>query len=338
MKKAYVLLIIVVTLLTFACSKQEAKTAAAPASRILKLAATLQPDASPIKCLEEAAATIKSTSNGTLELQIFPASQLGGQREFTEGVSMGTVDMCLIANGALESFDPRWAIYSVPFLFNNADHVYDYYNSDLSKTMLDEFRTQKGIRTMGMFTEGEFRTVWTRTKPVRSLADFRGVKLRVPEVPIYIDIFTALGANATPMPIGDVYTGLQTGIVDGLELAATSVILSNLHEVNKYNTKTMHICSPMVVLMNEQIFQSLTPDQQKIVSDAIAAASAKDRINAAENAKNNDSVLVANGLELIELPAEEKEKIQVAIQPIVEQYTQNTFPGDYLNQVRMMGK
>jgi C4-dicarboxylate-binding protein DctP len=305
--------------------------------KVLKLAATLPADASPIQCLTAAADQLRKDTNGALDIQIFPASQLGGQREFTEGVSMGTIEMCIIANGALESFEPRWAVYSIPFLFNNADHVYKFYDSPLNQQILADFRNKSGIYTLGMFTEGEFRTVWTRTKPVRRLEDFRGVKLRVPEIPIYIDLFNALGANATPMPFGDVYTGLQTGIIDGLELAATSVILNNLTEVNKYNTKTMHIASPMVVLVNDGVYKSLSPEHQKALSNAIAAASKQDRINAETNSKNNDNVLKQRGLEIIDLPASEITKIRQAVQPVIDNYTKSVFAPAFLDQVRALG-
>jgi tripartite ATP-independent transporter DctP family solute receptor len=312
---------------------------AAAQTKVLRLAATVPPTASPLVTLTEAASKVKAATNGALDIQIFPSSQLGGQREFTEGVSMGTIDMCLIANGALESFEPRWAAYSLPFIFNNADHVYAYWDSDLNRKMLDDFRTQRGIRAMAMFTEGEFRTVWTtQSKAVRKFEDFKGVKLRVPEIPIYIDIFNALGANATPMPFGDVYTGLQTSVVDGLELAATSIILNNLNEVLKHNTKTMHIASPMVVLINEDIFQSLTPEQQKILAEAVNEASAKDRVNAETNAKDNDETLKQRGIELIELAPADIEKIRTVIQPVIDKYTQGVFTGDYLDQIRALGK
>jgi TRAP-type C4-dicarboxylate transport system substrate-binding protein len=161
--------LIVVGSVTFAADSVVAK------GKVLRLAATLPPDASPLVTLTEAAAKVKAATKGDLEIQIFPSSQLGGQREFTEGVSMGTIDMCLIANGALESFEPRWAAYSLPFIFNNADHVYAYWDSALNKKMLEDFRTQKGMRGMAMFTEGEFRTVWTRSKAIRKFEDFKGV-------------------------------------------------------------------------------------------------------------------------------------------------------------------
>jgi tripartite ATP-independent transporter DctP family solute receptor len=328
----------IAAIVTIAAAACVTFAASAAESRVLRLAATVPPTASPLVTLTEAAAKVKAATNGALDIQIFPSSQLGGQREFTEGVSMGTIDMCLIANGALESFEPRWAAYSLPFIFNNADHVYAYWDSALNKKVLDDFRTQKGMRAMAMFTEGEFRTVWTTPKAIRKFEDFKGVKLRVPEIPIYIDIFNALGANATPMPFGDVYTGLQTNVVDGLELAATSIILNNLTEVLKYNTKTMHIASPMVVLVNEEVFQSLTPEQRKILTDAVNEASAKDRVNAENNAKNNDDVLKQRGIELIEFTPDDIQKIRAVIQPVIDKYTKGVFTGDYLDQIRALGK
>lgn len=307
-----------------------------PATRVLKLAATLVPNASPIKCLERFGRTLYEKTGGELSVQIFPASRLGGQRDFVEGVSLGTVDMCLIANGALEFLEPRFSVYSLPFLFRDRDHVYRFYESRSNQEILDDFRTNKGIRTVGIFTEGEFRTVWTNMKPVRSLNDFTGVKLRVPDVPIYIDMFSALGADATPLPIGDVYSGLQTGIIEGLELSATSIILSKVTEVVNYNTLTNHIASPMLVLVNEEVYQSLTEKQRQIFDGAMQEASRQDRINADENERFNHVKLAALNIELISLPENELQKIREVMDRVIQKYAHGIIPPEMLTEIKSL--
>jgi tripartite ATP-independent transporter DctP family solute receptor len=306
----------------------------APEKKIFKLASTLAPVTSPIRSLIMAADELREETNGEIDIQVFPASQLGGQRDFTEGVTLGTIEMCLIGVGALESFEPQFAIYGIPFFFKNDDHVYAFYDSDISKKILDGFREKQGLRALGIFSEG-FRTVWTKTKQIKTLEDFKGVKMRIPEVPIFVDIFTTLGCNATPLPAGDIYTAIQTGVIDGVELPVSSIVGNKIHEVVKYDTITNHVGGAMVLLINENVYQSMTAEQKIMFEQKIKKASELDRVNLAEDDKTYLQTAIDSGIEVYEMPQTELDKINKAMTPVLEKYFKN-ISTDTLNQIRAM--
>lgn len=305
--------------------------------KVMKLAATLMPDTSPIKCLTDMSVKLKDETQGAVDIQIFPASQLGGQRDFVEGVSMGTVEMCIVGVGALESFEPRFSIYGMPFLFEDNDHLYKFYDSDINQKILQDFCDQKGMRVIGLFNEG-FRTVWTKEKPVESLADFKGLKLRVPEVPIFVDMFTTLGCNATPLPAGDVYTALQTGMIEGVELPVSSIVGGKINEVVKYETVTNHVSGAMVVLINEGYYQSLTGEQQQMLLAAVKEASDADRANMVTDTEKYEKVIAESGIQQI-IPSEEMmAQFREAMNGVSEKYFKDVIDQETIGQIRAMAE
>lgn len=308
---------------------------AAP-SVVLKVASVSAPDSVIIQSLNQFASDVAEKSGGTIEVQVFPSSQLGNQNETTEGVSMGTIEMCVNASAAFEAFDDQMSIYGIPFLFENDEHVYDFYCSDLSKTMLDNFSQTNNMTCLAFFNEG-FRTVWSMD-PIRTVEDFEGYKLRVPDVPAYIDMFTALNCNAIPLAMGDIYTGLQTGTVDGLEFPISAVLQNKLAELTKYQTITNHTGSMQFLFINNDVFNGLTAEQQ----DVLKACAADAEVYGLQLLDENKAAWAAEaeslGVETIELPADELAKVQDLMTPVVEKYTADKFSADMIAEIRAMAK
>lgn len=318
-----------------ASTPADAGTAAAP-SVVLKVASVSAPDSVIIQALNQFSADVAEKSGGTIEVQVFPSSQLGNQNETTEGVSMGTIEMCVNASAAFEAFDDQMSIYGIPFLFENDEHVYDFYCSDLSKTMLDNFSQTNNMTCLAFFNEG-FRTVWSMD-PIRTVEDFVGYKLRVPDVPAYIDMFTALNCNAIPLAMGDIYTGLQTGTVDGLEFPISAVLQNKLAELTKFQTITNHTGSMQFLFINNDVFNGLTAEQQDVLKACAADAEAYGLQLLDESKASWTAEAEAMGVETIELPADELAKIQDLMTPVVEQYTADKFSADMIAEIRAMAK
>lgn len=308
---------------------------AAP-SVVLKVASVSAPDSVIIQALNQFSTDVAEKSGGTIEVQVFPSSQLGNQNETTEGVSMGTIEMCVNASAAFEAFDDQMSIYGIPFLFENDEHVYDFYRSDLSKTMLDNFSQTNNMTCLAFFNEG-FRTVWSMD-PIRTVEDFEGYKLRVPDVPAYIDMFTALNCNAIPLAMGDIYTGLQTGTVDGLEFPISAVLQNKLAELTKYQTITNHTGSMQFLFINNDVFNGLTAEQKDVLKACAADAEANGLQLLDENKASWTAEAEAMGVETIELPADELAKIQDLMTPVVEKYTADKFSADMIAEIRAMAK
>ena len=235
---------------------------------ILKLASTQSPEMNAIKCLNAFAEDVKEKTGGKVIVQVYPSSQLGDQRDYLEGITMGTVEMCLIATSAIQSYDEHFALFGVPGLFKSSEHIHAFYNYPECQEIFENFRNDYGVMTVGLYDEG-IRNVWLSDKPASSLDAFKGIKLRVPEVEVYIKMFNNLGFNTTPMAWSECYTGLQTGVIEGVENNVEMVTSSNLTDVIKYQIKTEHIYSTLLLLLNEDAYNRMDPETQAIVMQCI---------------------------------------------------------------------
>ncbi|WP_034493030.1 TRAP transporter substrate-binding protein [Afifella pfennigii] len=214
----------------------------------------------------EFAKLVEEGTNGAVKVVVYPAEQLANVRAGTEGLQLGTIDLYYVDAGTLGNWHPEYAFVSLPFLFDDFDHAVeamDSIDAELSEKMREDFNVER----LG-WTPAGFRVILTKDKPVASAADMAGVKMRVPEIPMYVSTFTALGANATPLPWGDVYSALQTGVVEGVEGPAPAILSGGFQEVVTHAAPTRHIMTDLALLMNLDKFNALTPEQQQVVRDA----------------------------------------------------------------------
>jgi len=214
---------------------------------------------------------VAEKSDGTMEIQVFPSSQLGNQRDLVEGLTLGTVDMCLTSTAVLGNFLPQAAVFDLPFIFRDRDHTYkalDSIGMDIAKDL-----EPRGIKVLAYFENG-VRNMTNNVRPVREPADMEGLKIRVMEQPIYISMMKALGANPTPMAFGELFTALQQGVVDGQENPAAHIYTKRFFEVQKYISFTEHTYSAEPMLISMISWNKLTPEQQEIMIEA--AEEAKD--------------------------------------------------------------
>jgi len=303
------------------------------AAKTLTLAATLADTTSIIRCAKEMSVNIKADTNNAIDIKVFPSSTLGAQNDFLEGVHMGTVDMCIIAAGAVENFYPKYAVYSVPFLFRDTEHAYKFFQSDISKQMNEEFLAKTGMRVIGLFNEG-YRQVWTKKVPIASLNDFKGLKMRVPDVKLYVKMFSALGCNATILPYGDVYTGLQTGLIDGVELPIPSVFTGGIYEQVKFCTMTSHIGGPMFCIINNKVWLSLTKDQQDSVLKNLEKATSTDRANLVTDTTGYVKKMKDSGIKFTDLSGKAMSDLASAMESVVRDLYGDLLPKSMLESIR----
>lgn len=298
--------------------------------------ATSQSSSTPIvQTAEKMVANIKEASNGTVDIQLYPDSTLGSQSEYLEGVSIGTVDMCLIAAGAIETFYDQYAVYSVPFLLRSVDHTYQFYLSEDGQAINDELLARTGIRVVACFDEG-FRQVFSQ-KPVKTLDDFAGLKIRIPDNPLYVNTFNGLGCSATVVALGDLYTGLQTGLVDSFELPTGSAYGNSVYEQVDYCTMTNHIGGAMFLLVNDKVWSALSPEQQQIVLDYAEEASAENRENVTKNDEEQWELMKESGIEFIELSDEAYQDIVDKMESVVNDFYGDVLDSEMLDRARALG-
>lgn len=210
---------------------------------------------------------VSKRTGGEIDIKIFPANQLGKQRELVEGAQLGTVDMVLTSDVLLSSFEDSMGVLNMPFLFRDIDHVGKVLDGKIGQ-MLSANLAKKGLVVLAYWENG-FRHITNSKHPINKPADLAGLKVRTPSGYIFIDSFKAFGASPTPMAFGELYTALQLGTVDGQENPVAHAVTQKFYEVQKYLSLTNHIHVSEPLVMSKLIFDGLSPDQQKaLISSA----------------------------------------------------------------------
>ncbi len=215
---------------------------------------------------ERFARTVQEKTNGQVVVEIRPASQLFNLRTSAEALQLGTLDLAWTDLGSLGNWYPPLGFTAMPFLFKDFDHAYRVLYGPVGEQVRREVRERLGVDILSLGVSG-FRVFVTK-RPVRTAADVQGIKLRVPEIPVYVEMARALGTNPTPIPAGEIYTALQTGVVDGMEAPADFVESAKLFEVAKNVTRTYHIMTEVSLMASLKRLSALSPEHQKAVRDA----------------------------------------------------------------------
>ncbi len=209
---------------------------------------------------------VKERTNGAVEFQIFPSGQLGNQREMTEGVQLGTLEATVSPAAFIGGFNPAISILDIPFLLpEDADKAQTLRESEFGRALLDSF-SSKGVVGVALWPNGLKN--FTSNKPLDDLAAFGGQKFRVMDSNILIEQFDALGASAIALPFGELYTSLQTGVVDGQENPLDTIQRMKFYEVQKYLVVSEHGAMEDVVLFNPTWWNSLPEEYRTIITDA----------------------------------------------------------------------
>ena len=182
---------------------------------------------------------VSKMTKGEIDINVFPANQLGSNREVVEGAQLGTVDMALTSDVLLSSFEETMGVLNMPFLFRDVDHVGKVLDGKIGE-MLSENLAKKGLVVLA-YWEGGFRHITNSKRPINKPEDLAGLKIRTPSGYIFLDAFKAFGASPTPMAFGELYSALQLGTVDGQENPLSHVQSQKFYEVQKYLSLTRHI-------------------------------------------------------------------------------------------------
>jgi len=211
---------------------------------------------------------VEEYSNGSIELNVFPNGSLygGDGNAAISSVGNGSLDIVILAASLYASFDPSFYVISVPYLFDDTQQLQDYLNSETGVNLFNSVESM-GISCLGRWTRS-FRQVTNSKRPINSPADLEGMVLRTPSNSLYVEFFTACGANATPMSFSEVYNALQLNTLDGQENPVDVPATNNFYEVQKYISATNHIADAWVVGMNSAKLNSLTENQQNALKQA----------------------------------------------------------------------
>lgn len=274
---------------------------------------------------------VASKTNGAVEVKIFPDGQLGNERELLEGATLGSHDISLTGAAGWAIINPKLGTFELPFLYRDMDHQQNVFNGEL-RSAVDELFDEKGLKFLGYFAYG-LRSTLTTEAPVDTLESFKGLKIRVPEVPIFVKTFEALGANPTPINFGEIYTALQSGVVQAVEGSPESMLAQKFTEVTKYFSLTQHQSPPILVAMNKAAFERLSPENQAAVLEAAQEASDALFDNVVKANADAVEAMKAGGVEVVEVSEAEREKIQQAVQPVYDELGTQYESGELLGKI-----
>lgn len=263
---------------------------------------------------------LESKSEGRLKVDIFPAAQLGGDKDLIQQIETGTLDFAMINNASLSSQAESMNGWFMPFLFDSLENAAEARKGDAAKQMLKELESQ-GIIGFDVFFAGA-RHILLEDGQVESFAGLQGKKLRVPGSPVFEEFWSKVGAGPTAMPLGEVYTALQTGVINGIDTDLDALLSKKFFEIAKSLTLTNHMAFPEVAMGSKQVFDKLTEKDQQLIVDAMNVAiewGIEEAIKL-ENSRIED--IKANGVTVTELSDSEIDNLQPIIDEMYEKYAQ----------------
>ena len=318
-------------------SKTDAPKIENKATVVLKLAHGQQPDSAANRSLMRFADEVEKATNGEVEIEMFPAGQLGSERDITEGLDMGTIDMAWISAGVIEKLEPKFAIFSLPYVFRDYKHVHQVTGGEAGTLIFDSLLKNKNIRTLNFYDQG-FRYIWNNNKPITKLGDFKGIKIGVQESPVFMDTFKLLGANPTPIPWDEVYTSMQARVVDAYEVFPESILTYKMNEITLFGSATNHIYAGAALLIREDKYKALSKEQQDIINKAAVSSEKYNRDEVTANEQKYIQELVSKGVKINKITEAEMQKLRDAVKPVYNDYAQKVGGIDLINKVINTGK
>lgn len=265
--------------------------------------------------LETLAEEVEAATEGRVTIEIFSDAQLGGLGEMTENLRSGVVQIALIDSGTLSQFDSELGVFDLPFMFEQMEEFNELMDSEVGETVNDRVR-DVGVEPLYWSAVG-LRSMFFSDTRVEGPDDMRGLTMRVPEAPVWVDTFRALGTSPTAIPAGELYTAVQTGVVDGFELPHGTVVDLALNEVADHMTVSGHILTNILIAASPSFLESLCAADRDALLAAAEAAEADTRAGWVEDNSAAEEVLFAE-LEVVDSP--DLEAFRAAVEPVHEAF------------------
>lgn len=327
---AVVLAVVMTAALVAGCGSTKPAEQKAPGKVVIKAAHTTSVDYPYQIGFEAMAKALKEKTNGAIEMQVFPNGQLGGdERAVVEALQLGNVTMTVVNGAVISNFTPKADVFNLPFIFRDLQHLYKAVDGEPGKVIAKELEA-KNLKVLAWYVNPE-RHIFTTQKPVTKLADLKGQKIRVTQSPVSIKTFNALGALATPMAYGELYSGLQQGVIDGAENDWFGISGMKFYEVAKNISLTGHFMVACPVLVNLKWYNSLPADQQKAIQEAADAGRDAMRKYLESEAKKIEGEVVKKGGKVYKV--EDIDAFRQAVQPVYKEF-EGTIGKDLIDMVK----
>ncbi len=263
---------------------------------------------------------VTADTNGSVSVEVFGSNQLGSAAEHVQQVRDGIIQATLTSTGALASYYPRIDVLNLPFAFNGNASTYEVFDGDFGKELAADIEAELGdVVVLGFPDTGGFFAVTNSKRPIADLKDFKGIRIRTMTLPSHQKIMQSLGAEAYPLSWGEVYSGLQTGVIDGQMNPVPIISFANFAEVQKHMTLTNHLFSPYTFMINRAFYEGLSDSERATIHTAaencVAASRGLSRII---EASDRGLAGLMDKIEVTALSAEQREAMASAAQPAFE--------------------
>ncbi len=259
---------------------------------------------------------IEKATDGELKFRMFSGGVLGSEKEVVEQVQLGAVQMTRVSLGTLGPVIPEVNAFNMPFVFRDHEHMRQVIDGEIGQEILDKITNSDFNMVALAWMDGGVRNLYTK-KPVRKLEDLKGMKIRVIGNPLFIDTLNAMGAQGVAMDTGEIYSALQTGVIDGAENNPPTMLEHNHYREAKNYTLTGHLILPEPIVISKTTWNKLSPEQQEIVKQAAKEAQMEERKLWDEKTEQSVAKLKDAGVEFIEV---DKKPFYDATAPVREKY------------------
>jgi len=281
----------------------------------LRIASVSGPQHHHNEALRWYAERVANRTSGRLDVKVLDGAQLGGERDYIEGMILGSIEMAQVSTGPIAGFIPEFDLFSLPYMFRNTDHFVKVINGPVGAKFIDLLE-KRGIKGLCWFDNG-YRSVFNSKRPIRTPEDMKGLKIRVMESPIMVDTINAMGGSATPMAYGELYTALQQGVLSGAENAPGNVFNDKFYEVTKYYSLTNHFRPPGVVAISLKVWNRLTKEDQAVLQEEAKALQTYEIDLTQKVEKDSIEKLKAKGMQINEV---DFEAFQKAVKPVHDKF------------------
>ena len=276
---------------------------------------------------------VEAQSQGAIRVEIYHSGMLGNEQTLWDSVRNGAIEMVIVGSVMNSEYRPM-LISDWPFLYRDIEHAKNVWTGDFVNDFIDNFNAY--FPTVNLLSVGpNSARTFTSNKPLRNIGDFKGQRFRVPANPIHTGIVTDLGASAQVVPLNDLFSALQTGVVDGQDNGMVTVLSENLNEVQNFLLETNHIVATMQIITNARFFDRLSEEHKAIVRDAARDAAMWAWNEYIRSIDEDRTTLISRGVTVTPLSDEDRAAIIAAIQPTLNRlYSENPWAEDLTGRAR----
>jgi tripartite ATP-independent transporter DctP family solute receptor len=262
---------------------------------------------------------LEAATNGRLSVQMYPSMQLGGEKETIEQTQIGAIQMTRVSVGALGPVVDELNVLNIPFLFKSTAHAQKVLDGEIGAELLEKVGSNANAGLIGLcWMDAGARSFYNTKHPIKTIADMKGLKVRVIGNPMFVDMANALGANGVAMGYDQVFSALQTGVIDGAENNPPSFVFDNHYTAAKFYTLTEHLIVPEMLVFSKRVWNTLSKDDQALLMKLGREAQMEERVLWTKYEQEAMAKARSAGVEIIEIA--DKKPFQDAVKPVWDKY------------------